>query len=90
MALYPEGSFFSREQLKSSKLNTMINAINIHVHDNNTGLKVDLSVAFDSTLPSSLGGTGVSNPSNILVATEKLVIPLNEPTDLVNGCIWIV
>jgi len=28
--------------------------------------------------------------SSAIVCPEKLVIPLNEPTSLVNGCIWIV
>lgn len=28
--------------------------------------------------------------SSAIICPEKLVIPLNEPTSLVNGCIWIV
>jgi len=43
-------------------------------------------------------GTGitVSDTDDVVLPTtssltcpEKIVIPLNEPTDLVNGCIWI-
>jgi len=44
----------------------------------------DTGIAIDDndvmTLPASSG----------IVCPEKLVIPLNEPTSLVNGCIWIV